>query len=344
MAQKAQPVLVAVATVSLIAGLLWIAVARTAGQQPELVAVKVTTPPVIDGAVDAVWNQAKPITIRVTGGANQGSHDVVLRAIYTTDSVYFLAQWNDQTESLRRFPWEKQADGSWKQLKTSTEHDENTYYEDKFAVMWNNNISGFEQSGCFATCHAGEKPAGSAYGNKYTPNPGEWGDIWHWKAVRTNPVGYIDDQYVDSARYDKDKAPEAGRHSDPKTGGGYTDNKTADGKLPAFALPGNKPAPPFWILDAEKTPFDNSKYKAGDQVPGIIVAPFAGDRGDIRAKGVYANGQWSLEWGRKLTTPGEKDVQFKDLSKAYAFGIAVFDNAQVRHSFQMGVARMVFQR
>jgi hypothetical protein len=29
-------------------------------------------------------------------------------------------------------PWQKQADGTWKQLATSTTHQENTYYEDKF--------------------------------------------------------------------------------------------------------------------------------------------------------------------------------------------------------------------
>jgi hypothetical protein len=36
----------------------------------------------------------------------------------------------------------------------------------------------------------------------------------------------VDDQSLDSTRYDKDKAPEAGRKSDPKTGGGYTDTST----------------------------------------------------------------------------------------------------------------------
>jgi hypothetical protein len=44
------------------------------------------------------------------------------------------------------------------------------------------------------TCHAGE--ANKAYGNKYTQSEGEIGDIWHWKSVRSNPEGYIDDQYL----------------------------------------------------------------------------------------------------------------------------------------------------
>ncbi|MDR7471690.1 MAG: ethylbenzene dehydrogenase-related protein [Armatimonadota bacterium] len=97
-------------------------------------------------------------------------------------------------------------------------------------------------------------------------------------------------------------------------------------------------------MDAEKVPFDDTKCKAGDEVPGIVVSGFQGDRGDVRGRGVFRNGQRTLEWGRTLTTGSTYDVQFSDLSKPYSFGVAVFDNAQVRHAFQMGVARLIFQR
>ncbi len=45
------------------------------------------------------------------------------------------------------------------------------------------------------------------------------------------------------------------------------------------ALADNKPAPPYWIVNDQKVAFDDGKYKANDEVPGIIIAPFAGDRG-----------------------------------------------------------------
>ncbi len=336
--------LVAVAVAGVVTFLLGGGTSRIAAQQSELVAARVTQAPTIDATAESLWNQARPVTIRVSGGANQGSHDVTLRAVYMTDSVYFFAEWNDSTESLRRFPWQKQADGSWKQLAAGATNDENTYYEDKLAMIWDINITGFQQAGCFAACHAGESPSGSPYGNKYTPNPGELGDIWHWKSVRTGSVGQMDDQYLDSTRYNKDTAPEAGRKSDDKTAGGYVDNKTQDGKLPAFGLPGNKTAPPYWIQDSEKVAFDTNAYKANDEVPGIIVSPFKGDRGDLTAKSAYRNGRWYLEWSRKLTTGSKTDVQFSDLAKAYYFGVAVFDNAQVRHSYQTGATRMTFAR
>jgi hypothetical protein len=40
--------------------------------------------------------------------------------------------------------------------------------------------------------------------------------------------------------------------------------------------------------------------------------------------------------GRALVTGSEFDVQFDDLSATYFFGVAAFDNAQVRHAFHRG--------
>ena len=345
MVRTLRVIAVAVAVVSLMASLLWVTAARSTAQQPELVAVKVTTPPVLDGTAEALWNQAPEIALPVSGGANLpgGQSTVRMKALYTADTIYFLITWTDPTESLRRAPFQKQADGSWKKLSDPNDRggDNNVYYEDKLAIIWNMSIKGFEQSGCFATCHAGEP--GKPYGNKYTGTASEIGDIWHWKSVRTGPVGQVDDQYVDSTRYDPATAPEAGRKSDPRTAGGYYDNPVEGGK-PKWGRGGNQPAPPYWIVDAEKAPFDDSRYKGGDEVPGIVIAPFTGDRGDISAKAAYRNGVWTLEASRKLVTGSQFDVQFRNLDRVYHFGVAVFDNAQVRHAFQAGAARLTFRQ
>ena len=309
-----------------------------------LLATKVAAAPALDGAMDAAWKAAPALTVKAVGGKNLpgGSTEVTLRAVYTADTVYFLVQYKDETNSVRRSPWVKQADGSWQKLKDPNDKggDNNLYYEDKMAVLWNISAPAFEQRGCFAACHTGE---GKPFGNKYTGNAGERLDMWHWKGVRTSTVGQIDDQYVDHTRYDKDKAPEAGRKGDPKTGGGYADNVTDDKKGPKFALKGNKPAPPYWIVNGEKEPFDDSKYKAGDEVPGIIVSPLTGDRGDIAAKDVYKDGVRTVVFYRKLVTGSEYDVQFSDLKKAYAFGVSVFDNTQVRHAYTPGVLTLRFE-
>jgi hypothetical protein len=314
-------------------------------QHPRLVAKKVTAVPTLDGTVDDAWKSATPLAVKVSGGRNLpgGTTDVLLRAVHADDTIYFLMQYKDATQSFERAPWEKQADGAWKKLKDPEDQggDSNKYYEDKMAVIWNISSPAFEQRGCFSACHVGE---GKPYGNKYTANPGERLDIWHWKSVRTGAVGQIDDQYVDNTRYDKEKSPEAGRKSDPKTGGGYADNVSQDRSKPMWALPGNKPAPPYWIEESAKTQFDDSKYRTGDKVPGILVAPLAGDRGDIKVASTWKDGTWTLEFSRKLTTGSQFDVQFNDLSKDYAFGVAVFDNAQVRHAFSAGVVNLGFER
>jgi ethylbenzene dehydrogenase len=324
-----------------IGGLTWPSQAQ---QASPLVSKKAAAAPALDGTLDDTWKGAKSLTVKVGGGRNlpAGSTEVALRSLYAGDTIYFYMQYKDATDSVRRSPWVKQVDSSWQKLRDPADKggDNNLYYEDKMAMIWNISSPAFEARGCMAACHTGE---GKPFGNKYLPNPGERADIWHWKGVRTGTVGQIDDQYLDATRYDKDKAPEAGRKSDPKTGGGYVDNVSDDKKGPKFALKGNKPAPPYWIVDADKEAFDDTKYKAGDEVPGIVVAPFTGDRGDISARVTWKDGVRTIVFWRKLVTGSEYDVQFDDMKKTYAFGVAVFDNAQVRHAFTPGVLKLVFE-
>jgi Ethylbenzene dehydrogenase len=315
-----------------------------AQQSNVLVAKKVAAPPPFEPALGGAWQSAPELTVTLRGGRNlpEGRTDVRLRALHTADTIYILMQYKDPTESVRRGPWLKQADGSWQKLKDPNDKggDNNLYYEDKMAVLWNINSPAFEAKGCMSACHVGE---GKPFGNKYTASATERLDMWHWKGVRTGYTGQVDDQYVDGTRYDPEKAKEAGRKSDPKTGGGYVDNVSDDKKGPKFALKGNRPAPPYWIMDADKEPLDESKYKAGDEVPGIIVSPFTGDRADIAAKHAWKDGVRTIVMSRKLVTGSEFDVQFDDLKKQYAFGVAVFDNAQVRHAYSPGVLKLVFE-
>lgn len=48
------------------------------------------------------------------------------------------------------------------------------------------------------------------------------------------------------------------------------------------------------------------------------------------AKG--ADGKWAVLTERPLKTETKFDVPFSDLSKRYGFGLAMFDNAQVRRA------------
>jgi hypothetical protein len=315
--------------------------------QNVLTAVKAASAPKLT-ASDPVWAKAPELKFTIDGGEhfNKGSSNVAMKAAYSGDTLYILVRYDDPTQSVRRMPYVKQADGSWQKLKDPDDKggDNNTYYEDKFAFIWSidNSIKGFEQNGCFVMCHAGEP--GKAYGNKYTASAGELGDIWHMKSIRGGYIGQVDNQYVDHTRYDKDKSPEAGRKSDAKTGGGYEDIKLVNGK-PEFMSKDAKPANKgglYYLKADEKTPFDDSKFVAGDEIASILVSKFTGDRGAIDAQVDYRNGQYTTVIARKLVTPSKYDVQFKDLKAEYPFGFAAFDNAQVRHAFSSGALKLRF--
>lgn len=310
-----------------------------------VIAIPVDAAPTLDGvADDAVWAEAPALAVDLTKGFNDFEATANLKAVYTQDTIYMLVTWADPTESFIRSPWEKQADGTWAKLKDPDDKggDNNVYYEDKMAMIWdiNNSIPRFTGMGCNIACHDGENPDVKPYGNKYVEEG--TGDIWHWKSVRN--LGQVDDQYLDSVMYSAD-TPEAGRHSDPKDAGGYADNQTEDKTMPMWMGPEGYPkdGSPGYILDSEKVEFDDSLFVAGDRVPGIIKSTITGDRGNISASWKWADGVWTLELSRALVTGSEFDVQFSDLTQPYYFGIAVFENAQVRHAYHGGSRVLVFQ-
>jgi hypothetical protein len=149
--------------------LLPVAIVATSGflfeasaADPVIAAKVAKAPDLAAGAADPAWAQAKPITVALAGGANfkGGKTTATIKAVYSGDMFYVLVQYDDPTQSIRRFPYQKQADGSWKKLVDPKDKggDDNVYYEDKIALIWNigNSIKNFSQMGCMAACHAGE--------------------------------------------------------------------------------------------------------------------------------------------------------------------------------------------
>jgi hypothetical protein len=344
-----------VTSVALIAPIaLAVSLAYAAGREPApkdkpkefkpivVTAVMTTAAPAVDGSgADAIWKSAPVTKFEAVKGCNfkgdAGKTSGTLQLAYDKENIYLLITYDDPSYSVRRAPYQKQKDGTWLQLKDPDDKggDNCVYYEDKIGVLWNmnNSIVGFDRFGCQIACHGGEP--GKPYGNKYVEEAGELGDLWHMKWVRGGFMGQIDDGYLDHTRFDPEKAKGAGRKSDAKTGGGYDDIKLVNGK-PEFMSKDAKPANKggtYWIKDEDKVPFDDAKFKPGDEVAAMLVAPFAGDRGDIKFGGKWANGKWAMEISRKLVTGSKTDVQFDDLKKTYGFGLALFDNAQVRHAY-----------
>ncbi|OBQ45997.1 ethylbenzene dehydrogenase-related protein [Halodesulfovibrio spirochaetisodalis] len=317
-----------------------------------LYSAETSSPILLDGKAESAWDKAKEIVVTVdqlvyepnNGYEGMKETDVRIKSLHDENFVYFLITYKDPTKSLARFPWVKQKDGSWKKLanKDTTGHD-NTYYEDKFSIYWNINTKGFESEGCMISCHLDIEGDTSA-GRKFTASAGETIDMWHAKYVRSLPMGMFDDQYVDS-NTDPKKNKSWGRKGD--TGkGGYKNNDNADKTAPAYMNLNPTADEQYYVIPSKKVPFVDT-FKEGDIVPGISIAPMQGGRADVLSRIEYKDGQWTLEVKRALRTKGKDaevhDVQFIDKTKAYPFGIAVFDNSQINHLFHNDTLELRFK-
>ncbi|RJG40187.1 ethylbenzene dehydrogenase-related protein [Motilimonas pumila] len=307
----------------------------------------------IDGKFDDAWQQSHVVTVKLdelpyepnNGYEGLKRTEMQVRSLYDEQYVYWMFSWEDEDQDYQRFPWQKQADGSWKHMKNldSTKH-ENTWYEDKLAVFWNINEKGFAKKGCDKSCHMAEEGmidgiADDSSGRHYTKND-YLIDEWQWKGTRTNINRQIDDGYVDS---EKNTNKKWGRHPDHKTGGGYYNNFNEDKSGPAYQL--QDPSQfTYWLEDKNKVPFVDN-YQTGDMVPGIITSPFTGSRADVESYGYWDGKSWHLEVKRKrVTDDNTHDLQFTDLSKTYHFGVAAFDNSQINHLYHNKAIKFTFAK
>ena len=339
-----------------IVGTLFVGTQTSAAGKYKLQSKKLQAPITLE-ASNSVWDNAPELNIilsktpyKPAGFPGITRTNVLLKSLYDNNNLYIYMQYSDPTKSVNRFPWIKQADGSWKQStnKDKTGH-ENDYYEDKVGMFWNINAKGFAPVGCAISCHLTKNGmnngiADKSAGRKYT-RAGETIDMWHWKSVRTGLAFDLShDQYVDNVT-DPKKNKNWGRHGDEKLGGGYKNNRTKDKKMPMY-MNKNKNSMLTYLKDDDKVPFVDN-FKPGDMIPGIIVSKMSGSAADIKTSSKYENGKWTLVFKRALVTTHPKakvqDVQFDDLSKSYNFGVAVFDNTQINHIYHNGSIELSFK-
>jgi hypothetical protein len=128
-------------------------------------------------------------------------------------------------------------------------------------------------------------------------------DLWFWKACRTDPAGYADDKIQFLGLLSRDKSKEILSKSEKKM---YLQRSGDKGK---------------------------SSYKSkirldyqGDKICRYKMREPTDSRADIKAKGVWKDGQWTIEFGRALNTGSSDDIQF-DLKQSYQFGISRYEVA-----------------
>jgi hypothetical protein len=309
-----------------------VSIAATKAPKGDLVLIskKVKSAPADAGSSE--WNKAKEAKVILTGaGTVEGKIiEQKVKAVHTKDEIFFLFEWPDKDKSMNKKKW-KYTGGKWVKQKGD---------EDRIGVVWEiNRVDKFANKGCAVLCHNESKNEKEWYFS--TSSSREKADLWHWKAVRSNPVGYTEDGFVTT---NPSKEPEEGRKRDAGSGKAKG-NSTKDKSGPAYMQDPSKPASiPGSLLVAHAVKIkDSSTFKEGDEIPGYMLnADWTGSFADTKTKGVWKDGKWTVMISRKLKTGNDDDVQY-NTRKKYPFAIAVFDNAHEHNSHNSEPLKLQFK-
>ncbi|HHT9124602.1 MAG TPA: ethylbenzene dehydrogenase-related protein [Candidatus Brocadiia bacterium] len=234
------------------------------------------TLPSIDGKVNEVWEKAKPLIVTLReaiGGDNP--REVILRALHTEDTFYMMAQWHDDNRSDMRDPY------VWNAEKKDYERPSKP--DDQFALEFP--LTGNFDIRMITLVH------------EYTA------DVWHWKAGRGNPVGWVDDKrHIISQK----PIPGGVEYSMGGHGKVYI-ARILDEGIPSYHL---KPKPVAF---------------EGEIVDSFESVQPTNSLADVHGKGIYDGKTWTLEMSRKFNT-GHDDDAVIDSTKDNICAIAVLDD------------------
>jgi hypothetical protein len=157
-------------------------------------------------------------------------------------------------------------------------------------------------------------------------------DLWHWRAHRSNPIGYADHQIVDYRR-------RGGEGEAP-----YDTNWNDDLEQPAYMFDPDEVGihamqwqrildrdytqdDIYYLYEGFATEFDpDHDWQNGDAIPRRLLQEPEGAPGSIFAQGIADNGHWNLDLQRALDTGFEGQKPLAHLG-VYDMAFAVHLNA-----------------
>ena len=285
---------------------------------------------------DPVWQETEAVLIPVKGREILGGEEatVFTKAIYNDHNLYFLFRWVDPTRSVTKQSWQFDGD-QWVHLQGN---------EDRIALLFETTrINKFATRGCAVTCHS-PPDVDRAKWKFATQTAAEKGDLWHWKAARSDPYNYADDAWLTVAGRPSGSYRETGRVKDRGEGGDIK-NQTKDKSRPLYMQnPTKVPSVPGFLLVEEAVKItDYSIFKPGDIIPFRLPKRPSGSRFDVKALSRHADGGWTVMLNRRLDTGHDDDVVFNP-RKRYSFAMAVFDDSGADHSKATKPLILVFKR
>lgn len=133
-------------------------------------------------------------------------------------------------------------------------------------------------------------------------------DVWEWGAARTNPSGYaLDRTHVYSRQ--APAPPIKGRRLTDRAGGQIYFSHPIDAGTPCY------------------TKIELPEKKGAPMIPQYPSQKPTGSAADVQAKGEWANGKWTVEFKRKLSTGNKDDTAFA-VGKSCGIAIATFDKSE----------------
>ena len=300
------------------------------GMNTSISAPYVGRSPIVDGSAgDEAWMASPEIRGRAQEGHGGGAISFSMRVVHDDARVYFLFQWEDGSPSTRKGEWI--FDGSaWTKSKED---------EDRLAliVLPLDNLGsgamgqGMMNASCVQFCHEYANPPYMA-----TNSPDDYAEVWHWKAARTNPMGYADDQFIQNV-VDSSSGETTGRRSDSGSSSYAANGDAAPEFMPSDGG--------LFITPDNAAPFNQAAgWKAGDTIPGYILRNPSGSRADVSARGIHKNGRWTLEMSRaKITSGSSEDMAILD-GGSYNFSVAIWDNAHEDAHYKSPVQIISFSR
>ncbi len=295
-----------------------------------LTAAKVKKAPA--GFDDPAWQKAQAVDVHFEGKEKFAGKKATVstKAVYSNDEIYFWFSWKDATKSVTKGSW-KYDGQKWARQGGN---------EDRISLLFEiNRIKNFATKGCAVVCHVPAGAPNAKDGKFGTVTAAEKGDLWHWKAARSDPAGYADDTWVTQI-----SAKKGGRKGDAGKGGDLR-NQIEDKSKPKYALaPGKKLTNNGILLVSQSVEIsDYGVFKAGDTLTYRMPKAHAGSRADIKAQSRYANGSWTVVLSRKLDTGNDDDTAFNPRKK-YNFAMALFDDSGDEDSYDSEVLTLQFAR
>ena len=295
-----------------------------------------------------------------------------LKVAYNDEDVFWRFEWDTETPHFSH-DYLVYEDGAWERYGSSmVGSNPEGVYEDRLTFLLDDGtVDGFAQYGGYMTvlsqemrfysdeadeeevdAHLGE---GTGDVRKFLPetreDPDDWRtvrsddelaqlqeqgyflDLWHWRAHRSNPIGWSDDQYVLDYRHGDDgEAPYSTNWDDETEQPQLMFDPDATGQ---HAMDWDRVLDMdygqddyYYLSDEIAVEFDpDHDWQEGDVIPRRLLSDPEGSRGSIFAQGIAQNGQWSLELQRALDTGNPLDDKALAHLGQYDIAFAVHKNA-----------------